>query len=106
MSEHEREGVRPRGGLPDEQRMDRVPGDTPADDPSLRRDGGIDAGGPPGRDGGPLMSCPRHDHLPSPWVPADCEECHPPRLSGLMPSGPMGTTSATAELLSDIAGTL
>lgn len=52
------------------------------------------------------MSCPRHDHLPTPLVPRDCHECHPRSLSELMGSSSIGTTPATQALLSDIAGTL
>lgn len=52
------------------------------------------------------MTCPRHDHLPTPLVPKDCDECHPRSLSELMGSSSIGTTPATQALLSDIAGAL
>ena len=54
--------------------------------------------------------CPKHGHLPTPFIPKDCEACHPTSLQddlrGAGLGGVLGTTPATQALLSDIAGTL
>lgn len=53
-----------------------------------------------------MIDCPQHRHLPSPLRPSSCATCHPDDLSEALKTAAMPQTSATVDLLSDIADAL